>query len=117
MMQTAAVQKISEQNSLYKATLDRAYDRLGYTDAINQDRSRRRAARERRERKKYFAMQKLNGVALLIFTAVAIKILEGDATIAFITVPLGLSMLLSKEMLIINKYYWKCEEKAERGVQ
>lgn len=76
-----------------------------------------RAARERRERKKYFAMQKLNGVALLIFTAVAIKILEGDATIAFITVPLGLSMLLSKEMLIINKYYWKCEEKAERGVQ
>lgn len=63
-------------------------------------------------------MQKLNGVALLIFTAVAIKILEGDATIAFITVPLGLSMLLSKEMLIINKYYWKCEEKAEkRGVQ
>ena len=105
MMQTAAVQKISEQNSPYKAMLDRAY-MIGYTDAM-----------ERRERKKYFAMQKLNGVALLIFTAVAIKILEGDATIAFITVPLGLSMLLSKEMLIINKYYWKCEEKAERGVQ
>ena len=111
MMQTAAVQKISEQNSPYKAMLDRAY-MIGY-----QERSHRRAARERRERKKYFAMQKLNGVALLIFTAVAIKILEGDATIAFITVPLGLSMLLSKEMLIINKYYWKCEEKAERGVQ
>ena len=116
MMQTAAVQKISEQNSPYKAMLDRAY-MIGYTDAMNQERSYRRAARERRERKKYFAMQKLNGVALLIFTAVAIKILEGDATIAFITVPLGLSMLLSKEMLIINKYYWKCEEKADRGVQ
>lgn len=116
MMQTAAVQKISEQNSPYKAMLDRAY-MIGYTDAMNQERSHRRAARERRERKKYFAMQKLNDVALLIFTAVAIKILEGDATIAFITVPLGLSMLLSKEMLIINKYYWKCEEKAERGVQ
>jgi hypothetical protein len=113
MMQTAAVQKISEQNSPYKAMLDRAY-MIGYTDAMNQERSRRRAARERRERKKYFAMQKLNGVALLIFTAVAIKILEGDATI---TVPLGLSMLLSKEMLVINKYYWRCEEKAERGVQ
>ena len=103
MMQTAAVQKISEQNSPYKAMLDRAY-MIGYTDAIDQERSRIRAARERRERKKYFAMQKLNGVALLIFTAVAIKILEGDATIA---------LLLSKEMLIINKYYWKCEEKAE----
>lgn len=62
MMQTAAVQKISEQNSPYKAMLDRAY-MIGYTDAMNQERSRRRAARERRERKKYFAMQKLNGVA------------------------------------------------------
>ena len=74
MMQTAAVQKISEQNSPYKAMLDRAY-MIGYKDAINQERSRIRAARERRERKKYFAMQKLNGVALLIFTAVAIKII------------------------------------------
>ena len=72
MMQTAAVQKISEPNSPYKATLDRAY-MIGYTDAINQERSRIRAARERRERKKYFAMQKLNGVALLIFTAVIIE--------------------------------------------
>ena len=32
MMQTAAVQKISEQNSPYKAMLDRAY-MIGYTDA------------------------------------------------------------------------------------
>ena len=48
MMQTAAVQKISEQNSPYKAMLDRAY-MIGYTDAMNQERSRRRAARERRE--------------------------------------------------------------------
>lgn len=87
-----AVQKI--QSNPYREAIDSAY-LAGYMDA----------------------MQKLNGVALLIFTAVAIKILEGDATIAFITVPLGLSMLLSKEMLIINKYYWKCEEKSERGVQ
>ena len=76
MIQTAAVQKISEQKNPYKVTLDRAY-MIGYTDAMNQERRRRRAARERRERKKYFAMQKLNGVALLIFTAVAIKILRG----------------------------------------
>lgn len=116
MMQTAAVQKISEQNSQYKETLDRAY-MIGYTDAMNQERSRRKATRERQERKKYFAMQKLSGVAILIFTAVVIKILEGDITIAFVTIPLGLSMLLSKEMLIINNYYWKCEEKEEREVQ
>lgn len=109
-MQSAAVKIL--QNDTYKANFDRAY-MIGYTDAMNQERNRRREARKRRERKRYFAMQKLGGVATLIFTAVAIKILEGDATIAFVTVPLGLSMLLSKEMLIINKYYWKCEEKAE----
>lgn len=79
MMQTAAVQKISEQNSPYKAMLDRAY-MIGYTDAMNQERSHRRAARERRERKKYFAMQKLNGVALLIFTAVASNGVQGVQT-------------------------------------
>lgn len=104
-MQTAAVKIL--QNDPYKANFDRAY-MIGYTDAMNQERNRRREARERRERKKYFAMQKLSGVAMLIFTAIAIRILKGDATIAFVTVPLGLSMLLSKEMLIINKYYWKC---------
>ena len=38
MMQTAAVQKISEQNSPYKAMLDRAY-MIGYTDAMNQERT------------------------------------------------------------------------------
>ena len=60
MMQTAAVQKISEQNSPYKAMLDRAY-MIGYKDAINQERSRIRAARERRERKKYFAITDFHG--------------------------------------------------------
>ena len=112
MMQTAAVQKISEQNSPYKAMLD---DRLHGCHEPGEKPQKSRQGTP--GKKKYFAMQKLNGVALLIFTAVAIKILEGDATIAFITVPLGLSMLLSKEMLVINKYYWRCEEKAERGVQ
>ena len=76
MMQTAAVQKISEQNSLYKATLDRAY-MIGYTDAINQDRSRRRAARERRGKKKVFCHAEVKRRCIADFTAVAIKILEG----------------------------------------
>ena len=52
---------------------------------------------------------------MLIFTAAAVKILNGDATVALITVPLGLSLLLSREMLIINRYYWKHQEETERG--
>mgnify|MGYP006869455738 CR=1 FL=1 len=52
MMQTAAVQKISEQNSHIKQCWTGYM--IGYTDAMNQERSHRRAARERRERKKVF---------------------------------------------------------------
>lgn len=36
---------------------------------------------------------------------------EGDITIAFITVPLGLTCLISKEMLIINDYYFATKER------
>lgn len=109
-----AVQKI--QSNPYREAIDSAY-LVGYMDAVQQERKKRTAARRRRERKRYFAMQKITGVAMLIFTAAAVKALEGDATIALITVPLGLSLLLSREMLIINRYYWKHQEETERGLR
>ena len=82
----------------------------GYMEAMHQERGKRREEKKRKERKKYFAMQKLTGVTMLIFTAVAVKLFDGDGTIAILTIPLGLSLLLSREMLIVNRYYWKCEE-------
>lgn len=114
MMITGAVQKI--QSNPYKETIDGAYI-AGYMDAMQQERRKRTAARRRRERKRYFAMQKITGVFMLIFTAAAVKALDGDATIALFTVPLGLSLLLSREMLIINKYYWKCQEETEKAAE
>ena len=107
-----AVQKI--QSNPYREAIDSA-DLAGYMDAMQQERENRAAAKRRRERKRYFAVQKVTGVAMLIFTAAAVKILNGDATVALITVPLGLSLLLSHEMLIINRYYWKHQEETERG--
>ncbi len=98
------------QDSQYNEALARAY-RAGYMAAVNQEKKRWREAKQRRERKKYFAVQKAMGVAILIFTAAAVKAFEGDATVALLTIPLAISLLLSKEMLIINKYYWQCEEK------
>ena len=35
----------------------------------------------------------------------------GDITIAFITVPLGLTCIFSKEMLIMNDYYFTTKER------
>lgn len=113
-MTTAAVQKIT--GSPYKEEIARAYT-AGYMDAMNREREKRKAARRQRERKRYFAVQKVTGVAMLIFTAAAVKILDGDATVVLITVPLGLSLLLSREMLIINRYYWKHQEETERGLR
>lgn len=83
------------------AMIEHAYA-MGYMDA------------KERERKRYFITQKLHGVAVLILTVVAVKLLDGDATIALFTVPLGVTLIASKEMLIINEYYWKCEE--ENGI-
>lgn len=61
-------------------------------------------------------MQKLSGIALLAFTALAVYILEGDATIAVFTVPLALYMIFSREMCIVNSYYWETKER-ERSAE
>ena len=95
------------------AMIEHAYA-MGYMDAKERERKRKKALREKRERKRYFITQKLHGVAVPILTVVAVKLLDGDATIALFTVPLGVSLIASKEMLIINEYYWKCEE--ENGI-
>lgn len=63
------------------------------------------------KRKRYFLTQKLYGVAMLILAAVSVKLLEGDITAAFILVPMGIMLITSKEMLIVNKYFWECEGK------
>lgn len=40
---------------------------------------------------------------------------EGDATIAVFTVPLGLYMIFSREMCIVNRYYWETKERNKRN--
>lgn len=66
--------------------------RRGYADALEDMRQRKR---EKKRRRQYFIMQKLSGIALLAFTALAIYILEGDATIAVFTVPFSAFALIA----------------------
>lgn len=89
--------------------LEQAYA-MGFLAAKERERARRKALREKRERKKYFITQKLCGIATLIFTVFVVRLLDGDATVALLTVPLGITLIVSKEMLIVNQYYWKCED-------
>lgn len=95
--------------------LEDAYQR-GYTDAVVDMRKKKRQRQQREQAKKacrwYFIKQKACGLAMLAITVLAVWATEGDITIAFITVPLGLTCLISKEMLIMNDFYWQ-EERAK----
>lgn len=87
----------------------------GYADALEDmrrwQRERRQQERERQARRWYFLKQRALGVATLIFTVLAVWILESDATIALITVPLGLALIFSKKKLVVNDYYFETEER------
>lgn len=99
---------ITEENRAIRALQEAAYIK-GYMTAELRERERRKKARERRKRKRYFLTQKLYGVAMLILTAVSVKLLEGDITVAFILVPMGIVLITSKEMLIVNEYFCESE--------
>jgi len=94
--------------------LEDAYQR-GYADAMTdmhkKKRQRQQQERERKARRWYFIKQKAYGLAMLAITVLAVWATEGDITMAFITVPLGLTCLFSKEMLIMNDYYFATKER------
>lgn len=91
----------------------------GYADALEDMRrwqqARQQQEWERQARRWYFLKQRALGAAVLVFTVLAVWILEGDATIALVTVPLGLALVFSKQMLVVNEYYFRTEERAEHG--
>lgn len=105
-MENIARIQIVEPQPERRTAVAAAY-RRGYADALEDMRKRQR---EKKRRRQYFIMQKLNGIALLAFTVLAIYILEGDATIAVFTVPLGLYMIFSREMCIVKRYYWETKK-------
>lgn len=66
------------------------------------------------ERKIYFLKQKLVGVLFIAVTALAV-VLTKDATIAIFTVPIGLDLIFTKEMLLTNQYYYEVNNKEQSG--
>lgn len=87
-----------------------------YTDTTSKEAvadfmERQRRERRRQQRRWCFIKQRLYGLVLIIFTILAVMILHGDATIAVVTLPLAGCLLFSKEMLIVDNYYWKTKER------
>lgn len=106
-------QKRQEMRAVYKEYEDSYIN--GYADALEDMRrwqqARRQREQDRQARRWYFLKQRALGVAVLIFTVLAVWILEGDATIALITVPLGLALIFSGKKLVVNGYYFETEER------
>lgn len=65
----------------------------------------------RQQHRQYFFRQRLMGIFLLVFTILAVMLTGGDATIAIITVPLGLYLVFTKEMVIESDFYRETKER------
>lgn len=81
----------------------------------------KKRARERKQlkiRKKrrllYFLKQKVIGVFLLVLTIFVVKLLEGGATVALFTVPLGLTLIFSREKWWMDSYYFETRREERR---
>lgn len=95
----------ADQLTARRTTIAAAY-RRGYAAALKDMRERQW---EKKRRRQYFIMQKMHGIVLLALTMQAVHILDGDATIALLTVPLGLMLIFSRRKIIMNDYYFETE--------
>lgn len=75
---------------------------------------RKKKKAEYKRRQFYFLKQKMIGVLLLLVTIWAVMWLEGDVTIAILTIPIALLLIFSKEKCWMNQYYFECDD-MERG--
>lgn len=73
-----------------------------YMRQRNRDKLKKRM---RWKRHKYFFVQRLTGLVLLLLTVLGVVLTGGDATMAIITVPLGMYLVFTKEMVLINRFY------------
>ena len=85
-----------------------------YMACINEYKKKAKEHREQqikaRERFLYFLKQKLLGVVAFVLTVVFTWLLDGDATVGMIMIPLGLALIFSNKPIVYGKYYWEQEE-------
>ena len=62
----------------------------------------------KRERIKYFVIQKLTGLLLLIVSILSVLI-SGDGTAALLLTPIGIYTIFTRKLVITNTYYFEHE--------
>lgn len=66
----------------------------------------------KREMIKYFVIQKLMGLVIVVLAVVSC-IITGDGTAALLLIPIGIFTTLTKEMVITDTYFFDNEEESE----
>ena len=66
----------------------------------------------KRERIKYFVIQKLMGLVIVVLAVVSC-VITGDRTAALLLIPIGIYTIFTKKLVITNTYYFEHEEESE----
>ena len=101
-------------NSVAKNIIDTSEYQTGYDEGyqacIENYRKRKQKRNAELRRTWYFIKQKVIGVLMIIATILAVwLLLDGDATIALVTVPLGLTLVKKKKKCWMDNYFYEAE--------
>ena len=66
----------------------------------------------KRERIKYFIIQKLMGLVIVVLAVISC-IITGDGTAALLLTPIGVYTIFTRKFMITNTYYFEHEEDSE----
>ena len=69
-------------------------------DMVEREAKRRKRQRAATQRRKYFLMQRAAGLVLVVTNMLAAYIMDGDITAAVVLVPLGIYIMLTKELVL-----------------
>lgn len=106
-------QYLTQHRSNVKRGFDKGY-KACQLDYKKRAKERKQLKIQEKRRRLYFLKQKVVGVFLLVLTIFAVKLLEGDATIALITIPLGLGLIFGKEKWWMDSYYFETKNEERR---
>lgn len=82
----------------------------GYQACIDNYRKQKQKKNAELRRARYFIKQKMIGFLLIIATILMVwLLLDGDATIALITIPMGLTLMFTKEKYWMDDYFYETE--------
>lgn len=70
-----------------------------------------------KKKKMYFIKQKLMGVLVIVLGILSVILSEGDGTAALVIIPMGVGLIITKDMVLMNDYYWEMKEMESKRIK